>query len=159
MAYEPLPDGIAEGEDAYVLVDHHVAGVGSYDTAIRVRVVRINATHVRVIPKGDGEVGNLMFRRRDLTAPRTGRGWATDNRLVPVGDARVRRALAVGEIMAAADYAAVQAAAEAMRRLSPARVANDLDGEIDGLVGVLDEAIEAATRSRAALLRVRGVSA
>lgn len=155
MTNEPLPEGIAEGEDAYVLVNHYISGVGEYDTAHRVRVVRITATQIKVVLKGVAETGKItLFQRRTMTAPRTGGKWAGDDTLVPLGDARARRALRVAEVAAAVDSKPLADAAKALGQISPARVSEDMGAEITVAVEALDAAIESATRSRATLLRI-----
>jgi hypothetical protein len=126
MSNEPLPPGIAEGERAYVLVDHPVTGVGSYHTTHRVTVDVITATQVRVVGNYSGG-GTTVFPRRTLVLKGTGGKYSDDDTLVPADDPRVAVARRTAEVYAALDAfkSGTREALQRVQRVGAVHVAND----------------------------------
>lgn len=158
MPNEPLPDGIAEGVRAYMLVNHNVSGVGSYQTAHRVTVVRITATQIRVTPAGVDPASNMTtVRRRDLRVSGSGGRYCVEDRLAPADDPKVRKALFVARAVAALPNASrLQGLVRVVDRVSPVYVAKEGEEAVDRALAALAELRDLAAEAHSRLSAERG---
>lgn len=160
MSNEPLPDGIAEGETAYVVVDNQTPGVGSWPTAHRVKVTRITATQVRVTGNYTGGP-EMTFRRRDLTRPSSARRYTLDDRLAARNDPDVRKAHLIAEVFAAVDKSrelvsgSTRSTMRGFANITPARLAKDIPGNVDLMLNVLAELRDEVAQAHIRLSHVR----
>ena len=155
MADEPLPDGIAEGETAYVVASNYLSGVGGFPVTHRVRVVRITATQVKVADYPDDR-SPRTFRRRDLTAPRAMAGGYRDDRLAPRDDPEVRRAHLIARVVAALpEYRELDEQVRVIDRVSVVELASNPQAELDRQLAALATLRDLASKAHARLLRER----